>query len=333
INNAIPFYKKALKLDSDFQLAYNHLAYCYSQTGDHQKALNNFRIYKNLDSTANAFDSMGDGYMAAGMLDSAIWALEKGVKIDSTIDYLYRTLCEINLKRGDLNQVFNNAKKYKRHCMSIDSEARGIYLMGLTAFYKGHFNKALFYCQKALKTHDTFDVVSRNHELHWLLAQIYLRLGNIQAFNKELYEMEEIIQKNNINSSNYREGIYKFYLHLKACRATKMGNFYNILPIIEEFDGQIRNKVADRGSAFDISFFNASFGEMLMRPNINRHDLAEKRLKKSLEYNQNNALSHFYLSRIYNKTGNSSQADFHRQKFSQIWKDADPDLLRTIGAR
>ncbi|MCK4558792.1 MAG: protein kinase [Calditrichia bacterium] len=333
INNAIPYYKKALKLDSDFQLAYNHLAYCYSQMGDHQKALNNFRIYKNLDSTANAYDSMGDGYMAAGLLDSAIWALETAVKIDSTIDYLYWTLCEINLKRGDLNQVFNNAKKYIRHCTGIDSEARGRYLMGLTAFYKGHFDKALFYCQKALKMHDTFDVISRNHDLHWLLAQIYLRLGNMQAFNKELYEMEEIIQKNNINSSNYRRGIYKFYLHLKACRAAKMGNLYEILPIIEEFDGPIRHKVADHGSAFDISFFNASFGEMLMRPNINRHDLAEKQLKKSLKYNQNDALSNFYLSRIYNKKGNSSLADIHRQKFSQIWKDADPDLLRTIGAR
>jgi len=112
-----------------------------------------------------------------------------------------------------------------------------------------------------------------------------------------------------------------------------MGNLYEILPIIEEFDGPIRHKVADHGSAFNISFFNASFGEMLMRPNINRQDLAEKQLKKSLKYNPNNALSHFYLSRIYNKKGNSSQADFHRQKFSQIWKDADPDLLRTTGAR
>ena len=333
INNAIPYYKKALKLDNDFQLAYNHLAYCYSQMGDHKKALTNFRIYKNLDSTANAFDSMGDGYKAAGLLDSAIWALEKAVKIDSTIDYLYHTLCEINLKRGDLNQVFNNAKKYIRHCTGIDSEARGRFLMGLTAFYKGHFKEALVYCQKALETHDTFDVVSRNHELHWLLAQIYLRLGNMQAFNKELYEMEEIIQKNNINSSNYRRGIYKFYLHLNACRAAKMGNLYEILPIIKEFDGPIRHKVADMGSAFDISFFNASFGEMLMRPNINRPDLAEKRLKKSLEYNQNDALSNFYLSRIYDKKGNLSQADFHRQKFSQIWRDADPDLLSSIGTR
>jgi tetratricopeptide (TPR) repeat protein/predicted Ser/Thr protein kinase len=333
IDNAIPFYKKALKLDNEFQLAYNHLAFSYSQKGDHKRALKNFRTYKNLDSTANAYDSMGAGYMAAGMLDSALWALEKGVGIDSTLDYLYWTLCSINLQRGNLNQVFYNAKKYIRHCTGIDSEARGFYLMGLAAYYQGHFNKAEFYCQKALRLHDTFDVVTRNHDLHWLLAQIYLRVDNMPAFNKELNEMEELIQKNKINPNNYRIGIYKYYLHLKACLAAKTGKLYEIRRIIKEFNGPIRDKVADRGSPFNISFFNASFGEMLMRTTINRPDLAEKRLKKSLEYNPYHPQSHFYLCRLYDKKGNSSLAEFHRQKFNHIWRDADPELLKTLTAQ
>ncbi|MFX0201550.1 MAG: tetratricopeptide repeat protein [Candidatus Hodarchaeota archaeon] len=71
IDKAKYYYEKALQLDKNFARAHNHLAYCYSHQGQHEQALYHFRKYVELDSTANAFDSMGDGFMAAGKLDSA----------------------------------------------------------------------------------------------------------------------------------------------------------------------------------------------------------------------------------------------------------------------
>jgi tetratricopeptide (TPR) repeat protein len=90
INDATEFYQKCLALDKTFSLAHNHPAYCYSHEGLHEKALWHYKIYLKLDTTANAYDSMGDGYMAAGKLDSAIWAKKKGVEKDPRLPYLYQ---------------------------------------------------------------------------------------------------------------------------------------------------------------------------------------------------------------------------------------------------
>ncbi len=56
------FYENALKLDNRFSSALNHLGYCNSYLGNHVKAIELFEEYRNLDNSANSFDSLGDGY-------------------------------------------------------------------------------------------------------------------------------------------------------------------------------------------------------------------------------------------------------------------------------
>ena len=66
VDDAIGKYQDALSLDDRYALAYNHLAYCYSWRGEHQRALEAGRRYLELHHSANAYDSLGDAYMQSG---------------------------------------------------------------------------------------------------------------------------------------------------------------------------------------------------------------------------------------------------------------------------
>jgi serine/threonine protein kinase len=71
-DNAIEYYRKSLSIDPDFTLALNHLGYSLLNKYKAEEALGYFRRYVELDSSANSFDSMADGFFAAGLIDSAI---------------------------------------------------------------------------------------------------------------------------------------------------------------------------------------------------------------------------------------------------------------------
>jgi serine/threonine protein kinase/tetratricopeptide (TPR) repeat protein len=328
ITNAIKFYKKTLHLDETFPLAHNHLAYCYSHLGEHKKALHHFKTYVSLDGTANTYDSMGDGYMATGNLDSAVWAKEQGIMIDPKLAYLYRGLVYIHLRRGSTQKAMTNADKYLYYAYSNERKAIGLYLKALVEYEKHQYTKSLTLCLKAKELFDSYDLVSRNHELHWLLCLIYFKLNRMEEARKEINEMQSLIITNNINETNYRAYIYKYTLDLLAYQAANNGDIISLLNIIKQFDGPLKNKVKDHGSPFDLAFFNNDFGELFLYPKINREDYAEERFRKALDYNPNFAMAHYNLWQLYKNSNKINKAKEEREIFANLWRDADINLKK-----
>ena len=326
IPNAIKYYNKSLAIDTNFSLAHNHLAYCYSHKGEHEKALHHFHRYLALDGTANAYDSMSDGFMAAGLLDSAEISIKNGIAVDSTISFLYWTLFEIYCRQGRINEALFTADKYIFHSYSNDAQARGYFMKAYAEFLRYNYDLAYVNCEQALKLYDAEDVFSRNHELHWLVARLYLCTNYKRNFSDELAEFKRIIKQNNINANNYRRSVYKFYLHLKACSAAKKGNLSELLDTIKEFDGPIRYKVSDLVSQFDLAYFNTCFAELLMQKPLERYDLAAKRLEKALAYNPNFALAYYQLYQLNKLRGEIAESTEHAKRFLYLWRNADRDL-------
>ena len=154
IESAIEYYKKALNLDENYSLAHNHLAYCYSHQGMHQQALKHFHLYLELDSTANAYDSIGDGYMAAGLLDSAQLSLENAIKFDPKLFYVYRNLFELRIRQGKFNEAISAADKYIYYTYSPDTKATGLFFKGMVKYCKNELESAKQFCERALQTYD-----------------------------------------------------------------------------------------------------------------------------------------------------------------------------------
>ncbi|MFQ5602943.1 MAG: tetratricopeptide repeat protein [bacterium] len=328
IKNALKYCKKALQLDRYFARAHNQLGYCYSHLGKHNQALHHFRTHVQLDSTARAFSGLADGYLTAGLLDSAAWAIEQGLRLEPGGAYLYGSLCLIQIEQGKIAQAQESAENYLRYASDSLENAKGYFYLALVKYFQRDYVSALNFCMKSKNWFDGRDLITRNHDAHWLMGVIYAQTGVYARAQKELTDMEAIIQSNKINADNYRKVIYKYMLHLKACLAAKLGQIGPVLKIIKKFDGAIKMKIKDHDSPFDLAFFNTSFGKMFMEFKINRLDLAEARFKKALEYNSNYVWAHYHLWKLYRKAHTPEKARQALNKLQDLWHGAEADFKK-----
>ncbi len=325
IKQAKDNYLTALAIDSNYSLAYNHLAYCYTHLGEHEPALAYFEKYLRLDSTANSYDSYGDGLFAAGQLDRAAWAKERAISLNAKLTYSYQTLFFIRLFQGQLRKAEESIVKFREYAFSDELKAKTELFYGLLDFYQNRNSDALSHGRRALQIFDRKDLVTRNHDLHWLLGLIYLRMGRQEAARQELDEMEKLVAANGIDAANYIRFLYKSTLHLRACIAAKTGDFQTVNKFYEALDGPLKTRVKDNGSAFDLSFFYTALGELYLEPAIAKPAYAEECFKKSLEYNPFFPFAHHRLWMLYLRENKLEQAAGHRRELEKVWKDADPE--------
>jgi len=325
IKNAKVNYQKALDLDPDFIPAINHYAYCFTQTGEHKIGLKYFRKYLKLDSSANAFDSFGDGLMAAGLLDSAEWAKKQGLNLGPKLEYLYNSLSYIQIRKGEFDSAEINVNHYLRLKHEPELHAEGLVNKALIYYFKNDLKIALDTCRKAISTFDTFDIATRNHKAHWLLTQIYLYQGDSIKANKELTKMKNLINNYHISTTNYNE-ILKYYYHCKAIKYALNKQFNEVFKIANIFDSQLKDKIKDWDSPYGQAFFFTEFGKLFLMNN-NYKD-AEYYLGDALAYNPNYALAHYYFYKLFLKQKKYHKALLHGNIFLKLWSNADKDIIK-----
>ncbi|MFC1633671.1 protein kinase [Planctomycetota bacterium] len=329
IKNAIDYYSKAIALDPDFARAHNHIAYCYSHLGNHAKAIEHFQNYVKLDGTANAHDSLADGYMAAGRLDKAVEEKQLAIELDPQLAYLYGSLCYIRVRQGKVRDARRMAEKFIELSSDPDSQSGGYFRLAYIEYFHKNYDHALELALEGRRIFDSNDIVTRGHGLHWLLGLVYLETDRIEEAERELDQMQTLIHDHQITETNYYQGLYKYALHLQACLAAKRNNLAEVLEIIREFDGPIKDKIKDNTSHFDLSFFNTHFGEVLLKSFPQCSDLAIDRFEKALEYNENYDLANYHLWKLGVEDPNDPTIRLARAK--SAWGDADTEFLELFG--
>ena len=131
---AVEELKKALKLDPNFGIAMNSLAYNYADMGDFDKAIESFKRYASFSpGDANPFDSMADLYFKMGRLEEAVAKYKEALEIkpdfgaERWITYIYAI-------KGDYSEAMKWVDKFIAVAPSPGLKAQG-YLGG--AFYRG----------------------------------------------------------------------------------------------------------------------------------------------------------------------------------------------------
>jgi tetratricopeptide (TPR) repeat protein len=327
INYAIANYQRALEIDPNFTLAINHYGYSLSHSGNHDSALVYFKKYVRLDSSANSWDSYGDGFFAAGILDSAKIAKLKGLKLDPNLDYLFSSLAYINIRQGKLKEAEDNVNKYLSTQTDPEKISTGLTNKAFIYLINNETNKSLDTCLKAKRIFDSNDLTTRNHVLHWVLSRIYFETNNSAMLNSEMKEMSNIIKDFKIDQFNYNI-IFKFYQDINIRLLIKQGKINEAKNIIFIFDNEIYNKIKDGTSPFDVAYFNTEFGKLFL--DKNKYDLAKERLFKALAYNPNYALAHFYLSVCFEKMNLPDDAKKHLNIYKNLITNADPDYLTLL---
>ncbi len=276
------FYMDALKLDNEFSSALNHLGYCNSYMGNHVKAIELFEEYRNLDNSANSFDSLGDGYFFSGDLVYSEASKKAAVKKDSEgVYWAYLTLSDIALLKARFEDVKSTVNKY----LKITKEKKDIgdanSKLAFMEYLKQNYKKGLEIINGSLTVFDSDSINNNSAEARWVRALINLSLKNISGFKEDLIWMESLVEKNNVDMENFSSP-YKFYLHLKALDYENAGEIEKADKIFKQIL-EMKTRLNYWITYFNYQFFHTEYAAFLFR-NKN-FDKSEYEISQCLEYN------------------------------------------------
>ncbi len=216
IKEAAAIYEATLKLSPRFAQALNHYGYCLSYLGEHDKAIDMLKEYKDLDETYNSYDSLGDGYFYASDYDRAIRYKKSAISRNTNIDWIYRSLADFYITLGAMEAAKENNREYTRTAgNNKQTRAQAALQLAYIHILMNNRQQAKEEIDKAKALYDKQEIFNFNDETHWLAGMWYLQGGQTEKAREELDWLMVIVEKNKISAKKYFT-FYKYYLHLKA---------------------------------------------------------------------------------------------------------------------
>ncbi len=214
--NALKYYRSALDIDRNYSKALNHTGYCYSYLGNHEMSIESFESYRDLDKSANSFDSLGDGYFYSGDLLSAEASKQTALKIDEKGVYWgYLTLADIYLLKERFSDAMIAADKYIKISEEKYEKADGIAKKAFIRYARGEYKIALQLINKALSIYDSSDINNESAEEHWIRGLLLLKSGKVDEAKNDLNWLKKIVKDNSLSAQNFKQPL-KYYYHLNA---------------------------------------------------------------------------------------------------------------------
>jgi serine/threonine protein kinase/tetratricopeptide (TPR) repeat protein len=335
---AITHYLKALELDSQYSLAHNHIAYCYSWIGDHARALEHFRKYQSLDNSANSFDSLASGYMFQGDCKQAISILEEGLKLSPKLDYLFGNAARYYIVMGSLKKaeeaVRRQADVATREFRRMDSQ----FWLAYIELMRGNRAGCLRLLSPVLEYYGQDSYRDRLDEdpniPFWLGGVIAAGDGDEKRLHDVIARFERKIADNGVSSTNF-VSIFKFYIHLMALEGWLRKDPNQVVKYIEE-GKRIRVKMGYWGSFFNLPYFYCQYADLLFK--ISRPEEAEAILNDANSYNSQYASTYLGLAEVLSSKGDKENARAAHEKARLLLGEADNDcvsaaLLDKLGRR
>jgi serine/threonine protein kinase/tetratricopeptide (TPR) repeat protein len=329
VDDAIAKYQDALSLDSNYALAYNHLAYCYSWKGDHTRAIEAGRKYLELDHSANAYDSLGDAYMQAGEYGKAEEMKLEAIQMDPQMYYAVRNLANIEIMRGRYRAALERLRSFFEDTQERMQKAQ--YYSGLAFLYyrEGEMRNGLAACDQGLNMVGTVQYDAPYDELIWMKGVIQIALHNLPAARQAISRLRSILYSNSISDNHYKPA-YKYYQHLLALVYAEEGQNQQALAAINNLKW-VKYKLGYWSTPYDQAYFFHAIGRIYEKMKMPSD--AEQAYQEALAYNPHYALAHFHLALLLKAKGLKQKALEEMNAFLQDWKNADSDVPEAVAAR
>jgi tetratricopeptide (TPR) repeat protein len=330
---AIKIYTKALDIDPYYAAAHNHIAFCYAWLGDHKRAEEHFIKYVQLDDKANSYDSMAAGYMFAGEYDKAIEACEKGLELDSTLDYLYSRQANNYILEGALKAAAQKLKERFNATESPETQSSIKCNEAIIEFFRGDLEKSIQIVEPVIihfSGEEYMDRVDESPNLpFWLRGLIAFK----QNDSNKLAEMIEWMDKrlarhkaetgSEVTATKYFR-IYKLYIHLKILNAQLNNKTSEVMESVREVR-KIKEKMGFWASIFNVPFFYNEYAKIYIQNK--EFSLASGLLEEAVEYNPNYAPARLNMARIHLMNDNPKDARKEFKKAQELLSAADQDYI------
>ena len=329
---AIVHYHKALELDGRYGLAHNHLAYCYSWMGEHEKALKHFHAYQAIDPSANSYDSLATGHMFAGEHKEALSVIRKGIEVDPGLDYLYGNKARNLILQGRLAEGREAINRQAAVTTREFTKTNAGFWHAFVEFSKGDDAAAGRSLEPVLDTYRQTVYQDRIDEApnlpSWLAGVLAVRGGDREKIRREIAWMEDKIARHSVSATNFFP-ILKFHIHLKLLAGILDQDPAQVYRCIEE-GRQIRTKMGYWGSFFNLAYFYNLYADaLLMGSGGTEHSrfLSEARalLEEAKSYNPRYAWTHLNLAKLFLELGETENCRSEHAQAKELLAASDPD--------
>lgn len=326
---AIDYYQQVLDINRKNSKAINHLGYCYSYMGNHNQAIQCFEDYRNLDLSANSFDSLGDGYFYSGDLTSAeamkLAALSKN---SQSVPWSYLTLADIYILKAEYQKVKPVLLHYNQLTNSKKERARSMVKQAYIHFLEKNMDEAISVLDRSLLIYNSKDINDYTvAEAHWLRGMVLLKLNKLKASKQELEWLSKIKQRYHLSEKNFYIP-YKYFLHLRALISESEGqfddannNFKNLM--------KLKTQLSYWVTCYHRQFFQNEYIQYLIRNQRYREAMEE--VEDCLEFNPS------YVPCLWEKAGllmrlkKSPEAFVIYQKIARLYgRSTEENQLRKL---
>ena len=169
---AIEYFRKALSLKPDYDLAVINIAAAYRQLGDDDAALAGFEHYLTIDpKDAYVRYQMGEIWLDRGNLDRAEKLFVEALQMDDHVAPAKNSLAAIAFKRGDLE----TASRLAREALELRSDVRlAHYNLALIAETRGDLATA------EREYLEELDLYPETYKAAFNLSRVYAQMGEKQ---------------------------------------------------------------------------------------------------------------------------------------------------------
>jgi tetratricopeptide (TPR) repeat protein len=322
IDDARMQYERALRLEPDDALAYNHLGYCYAWSGAHSRALQAFNRYLELDRSANAWDSLGDAYLHGGEYAKAASAKQQALSQGQNLYYARNSLAAIAILTGRFAEADRTLRAALGETTQPLEQARFQASRAYLELRAGRLEAASDACRVGLALVGPASDDAPTEELLWLQGQIALARSGTQAVAAAagpLARLQHIVAKGRISEANYRPP-YKYWLHLSALVDAARGRKAEASARLDDLE-HVKDKLGYWGTPYDQAFFLDAVGRV--RETLGDTAKAERAYRDALEYNTHYALAHVHLAMLLRAGRRADEARHEFEMFLTEWRGAD----------
>ncbi len=354
-NVAKTYLEKVLTLDPTFEDAYWHIIWTYQLTEQYDKMLQYAKQYVANSPGEMAYSLLGEAYRLQGDFDSALHAYHRALELFPNSITLILDIGNAYLFKNDYEKAEVQFNQLLKEPYNYSQKIDGYRALSKLYAYYGKFRDILRMIDKIIEINivlgDSTDLArSYAEKAYWLVV------GRNNQENAKM-AIEKGLKLKHMADLNFYFPLFKTYLMMgEFVKASFIAK--NQLSAINPFCDLAVSAYSRKASgeyeeaikefqAFTMRWFPWDFLESLYDlaqcyVQAGQLDLAIKALQRlqgiySDFYFSNRAVeypkSFYLLGKIYESEGEKNLAIENYEKFLEIWRDADEDLLELIDAK
>ncbi|GBD94755.1 tetratricopeptide repeat protein [bacterium BMS3Abin05] len=300
-------YKRILKINPNYAMAYNMLGYLASQQGHTDEAIEYFKKYIFIaPDEANPHDSLGELLLLIGRYDEAIKEFKEALRIRPELtkepsflaEGVHFHLAEAYLSEGRFKKSLDYLAKAERLRSRGDLSVQVTALKAYIFYQSGKYRESLAILAQGK---------DRAPDLIFLKALNAVKLHRLQLFKSCIQELEAKSYQKEMKS----KGAELILDYLRGKEALLDHNYSKAIPLLKQF------QKFPKFSLFAIRDLAWAYYKN------NEADSADAAIQQALKINPNSADAYFILAKINFDRKRYPEAQKAIEHYLNVYKDRD----------